>query len=144
MPAEGESVLETELSLTLLFARVFGVFFLVSAISQFATPSLMRDVLEDLRRHPAMLRVVGALTFFLGAFVTATHTHWTDPLAIAVTLVGWYYAIEGALLMALMPIILRSPDYETPNIAALKYAVLLAGALLTYAGFFGRALEGTQ
>ena len=127
--------------LTLALAKALGVYMLAAGLSGLIAPTRWRAILDGLRASDALVYVTGVFTFALGATLVLLHTVWTDPLAIAVTLVGWAAAIEGVVLIAYPePLLKLGASMLRPGIAR-PYAIvaIVIGAVFLFAGLFGRA-----
>ncbi|MEU6248640.1 hypothetical protein [Glycomyces sp. NPDC047010] len=126
------------------FARVIGPY-----VAAFTTLYAIRlpdgiDVLDDLFTQPGLVMLLGTFMFLAGLIVIGLHRNWRGPLAITVSLFGWFVALRGfALIM--------SPDAmqagveatmgnpTTVTVARIGFAAMaVMGLLLTYAGWFSR------
>ena len=118
-------------------AAVTGAYLLLSAAGLLA-PGRAEAVVADLRAHPAVTHVLGAVAFFVGAAVVALHPRFGSPLEALVTLTGIWWALEGAATLVAPGRLLSRPDaarhLRRMNLIALPVgAVLLGGALLVFA-----------
>jgi hypothetical protein len=88
--------------------------------------------------------MLGALMVGGGLVIIGGHRSWRGPLAITVSLFGWFIAIRGFLLVAAPSAIesgvaatLAAPTAMT--LSRIFFGLLaVAGLLLTYAGWFTR------
>ncbi|MGO4648937.1 hypothetical protein AB4305_28890 [Nocardia sp. 2YAB30] len=126
---------------TRAFARVIGpyvaTFTIVYAIR---LPSL--DI--DLFAEPVHVWFVGALMLCGGLVIIGGHRSWRGPLAVTVSLFGWFVALRGFLLIANPEAVESGVDstMQSPTatlMARIFFGVLaVIGLLLTYAGWFTR------
>ncbi|WP_053718787.1 hypothetical protein [Saccharothrix sp. NRRL B-16348] len=127
---------------TRAFARVIGPY-----IASFTTvyairlPDL-RGLIDELFTQPVQVWMLGALMLGGGLVIVGGHRSWRGPLAITVSLFGWFVALRGFLLIA-NPTAIRSGVEATllsPTamvVARVFFGVLaVVGLVLTYAGWF--------
>lgn len=124
------------------FARVIGPY-----VATFTTVYAIRlpgglDVVDDLFAQPALVLLLGALMLGAGLVVIGGHRSWRGPLAVTVSLFGWFVALRGFLLIV-APAAVQSGAQATllsPTGVALARvlfgALAVMGFLLTCAGWF--------
>jgi hypothetical protein len=117
-------------------AAVAGAYLLLSAAGLLAR-GRAEAVVADLRAHPAVAHVLGAVAFLVGAALIALHPRFGSPLEALVTLTGIWWALEGAALLVAPARLLSRPDaaihLRRMNLLALPVGVLLlGGALLVF------------
>ena len=127
---------------TLDLAKAYGVYILVTGLAGLFASDRWKLVMEDYTRSPGLTYLTAAIVFGLGLVLVTLHNLWTDPLAIIVSLIGWIVLIEGVALMALPEALLKFgaaavASRNTTRIWAIF--ALIAGALLLFAAFTGRA-----
>jgi hypothetical protein len=127
--------------LTLTLAKAIGVYMIAAGLSGLLAPARWTAILDALRANAALTYLAGVAAFGLGAAIAIAHTVWTDPLAIAVTLIGWAGVIEGVLLIAWpKPILDLGASLVRPAGARpMAIVALVAGAILLVLGLIGRA-----
>lgn len=128
-------------TLTLALAKAMGVYMIAAGISGFISPDRWRLILDQFRADAALTYISGAFVFALGVAIIMAHNIWTDPLSIAVTLIGWVAAIEGIVLIVMpKPLLDFSASLLRPGSTKIFAAFsLILGAVLLLAGLFGRA-----
>ncbi len=113
------------------FARVLGPFMTIIP----ATVAIRADELGQMSitgffGNPVLVWVLGAMLLFAGLFIIAFHQYWSTVAAVIISLLGWFFAIRGLVL-------LMAPDlYERAMPTA------TGAMLLVRAGFAGLALAG--
>ncbi|PRY41265.1 hypothetical protein [Umezawaea tangerina] len=127
---------------TRAFARVIGPY-----VATFTTVYAIRlpdglDAIGDLFAQPILVLLLGALMLGAGLVVIGLHRSWRGPLAVTVSLFGWFVALRGALLVV-APATVESGVEATmlsPTGVLLARvffgALAVMGLLLTYAGWF--------
>jgi hypothetical protein len=124
------------------FARVLGPY-----IATFTTVLAIRlpelgSLGSDLFTQPTLVWLLGALMLGGGLVIIGGHRHWRGPLAIAVSLFGWFVAIRGFMLIATPSALQAGVDATMLSPAATTAArvffaaLAVMGLLLTYAGWF--------
>ena len=85
---------------TRMFARAFGPFFtIVPAIITVRATSQMPVLLHEFAADPLWQWALGAALLLWGSVIIAFHQYWRSPAAIIVSVVGWFFAIRGVLLL---------------------------------------------
>ena len=122
---------------TLFLARAIGAFLLARSIPSLMTPSHTRRIFEDYAAGAGIGYVAAFVSFAVGVALVAAHNYWSDPLAVAVTLVGWSATLEGLALAAFPAVFhrLRKDRSDSSRIPAIISIVF--GVTLMAAGFIG-------
>ncbi|WP_433711058.1 hypothetical protein ACQP2U_33075 [Nocardia sp. CA-084685] len=126
------------------FARVIGPY-----VATFTTVYAIRlpaleGLINDLFGQPVMVFFLGALMLAGGLVIIGGHRSWRGPLAVTVSLFGWFVAVRGFLLVANPKAIQSGVDdtllSPTATLVARIFFGVMAviGLLLTYAGWFTR------
>lgn len=131
--------METLLPATLCIAIAMGAYITAMGIGLLFDPKRLDGMIGDFDRQPALLVIVGMIAFAIGAGLLAIHHHWTDPLAVIVTLLLWAAMIEGLVIMAFpgLWLAIARPFIGQGRLTAIL--CLLLGIALLIAGFTGRA-----
>ncbi|MCS7475735.1 hypothetical protein ACFFQW_41185 [Umezawaea endophytica] len=127
---------------TRAFARVIGPYVATfTTFYAFRLPDLL-GLLDDLLAQPVLVWLLGALMLGAGLVIIGAHRNWRGPLAVTVSLFGWFVAVRGFLLVV-TPDTIRSAAVSTVlsptglTLARVFFGVLaVIGLLLTYAGWF--------
>ncbi|GAA1299597.1 hypothetical protein [Pseudonocardia xinjiangensis] len=141
-PASVEAQLRTR-----AFARVLGPYIAtVTAVLAIRLPEMM-GLATNLFAEPVLAGMLGALMLGGGLVIIGGHRSWRGPLAMTVSLFGWFVALRGLLLLA-TPTVIRSGVEATalsPTATTLARvffgALAVVGLLLTYAGWFTEPVE---
>ena len=85
--------------------------------------------------------MLGALMLGGGLVIIGGHRNWRGPLAVTVSLFGWFVALRGPLLLAIPAVIRTGVDATMLSPTATAVARICFGALavigltLSYAGW---------
>ncbi|GAB2756410.1 hypothetical protein [Amycolatopsis magusensis] len=129
---------------TRAFARVIGPYIAVfTTVYAIRLPAL-QGLVAELFAEQALMLMLGALMLGGGLVIIGGHRNWRGPLAVTVSLFGWFVALRGFLLIAFPTTIesgveatLLSPTAMV--LARVFFAALaVVGLVLTYAGWFSR------
>ncbi|QFU92673.1 hypothetical protein [Amycolatopsis sp. YIM 10] len=127
---------------TRAFARVIGPYVAVfTTVYTIRLPSL-QGLTNELFADPVPILMLGALMLGAGLVIIGGHRSWRGPLAITISLFGWFVAIRGFMLIAIPDTVSSAVDATMLSPTALLLARLFFGALavmgliLTYAGWF--------
>jgi vacuolar-type H+-ATPase subunit I/STV1 len=125
---------------TRMFARVLGPFFTIVPTTVAMRGSYMRALFTEFQANPMWSWLFGAILLMFGMVIIAFHQYWRSPAAIIVSVVGWFLAIRGVLLLTVP----RAYDaagnalYSSGAIApiwVLFICLASAGLYLTYVGW---------
>jgi hypothetical protein len=129
---------------TRAFARVIGPYVAIfTTIYAIRLPELT-GLTDALFAEPALMLMLGALMLAAGLLIIGVHRSWRGPLAVTVSLFGWFVALRGFLLVATPTTIRTGVDATLQSPATTTAARVFFGALavigllLTYAGWFSR------
>jgi hypothetical protein len=132
---------------TRAFARVLGPYLTVfTTIIAIRLPTLGEQV-GDLFTQPTMVWLLGGLMLGGGLVIIGLHRNWRGPIAVIISLFGWFVALRGFALIAFPSTIESGTDNTLQSPAAtlvfrLFFAALaVVGLTLTYAGWFARWTE---
>ncbi|MCB1265806.1 MAG: hypothetical protein KDB56_14740 [Mycobacterium sp.] len=90
---------QTPQTTTRLLARVLGPFLVLVPVTAAARAPQMQTMLTDFESNPLWPWIVGAFILLLGLIIVALHQVWTDPVAIAVSALGWLLVVRGVVLL---------------------------------------------
>ncbi|AXB47896.1 hypothetical protein [Amycolatopsis albispora] len=126
---------------TRAFARVIGPYVAVfTTIYAIRLPSL-QGLTTELFADPVPVLMLGALMLGAGLVIIGLHRNWRGPLAVTISLFGWFVAIRGFLLIAVPDTLSSAVDATMLSPTGLLVARVFFGCLavmgltLTYAGW---------
>jgi uncharacterized membrane protein HdeD (DUF308 family) len=129
---------------TRMFARVLGPFFAIVLTSVVIRGSLMQTLFTEFKANPTWPWLFGAILLMFGLVIIAFHQYWRSAAAVIVSLLGWFLAIRGVLLLT-VPQAYSAPTsaiYSSGGIAAERLLDiclgLVPGLYLTYAGWIAK------
>lgn len=129
MPAAGVPAEDAAQLRTRAFARVIGPSIATFGIVYAIRLPELTGLVGDLFAQSFQMLMLGALMLAGGLVIIGLHRNWRSPLAVTISLFGWFVAIRGFLLIA------------TPSaIQAGAEATLLSPAATTVARVFFAAL----
>jgi hypothetical protein len=127
---------------TRAFARVIGPYVATFGIVYAIRLPDLSGLVGDLFAQAFNVLILGALMLAAGLLIIGLHRSWRGPVAVTISLFGWFVAIRGFLLIAAPTTIEAGADATllspTATIAArVLFAALAAlGLVLAYAGWF--------
>lgn len=125
---------------TRMFARVLGPFFTIVPTTVAVRGSYMQALFTEFKANAMWPWLYGAILLMFGLLIIAFHQYWRSPAAIIVSVVGWFLAIRGVLLLT-VPLAYDAAGNAvySSGATALIWAVFLclasAGLYLTYVGW---------
>ena len=127
---------------TRAFARVIGPYVAVfTTVYAIRLPSL-QGLTTALFADPVPVLMLGALMLGGGLVIIGGHRSWRGPLAITISLFGWFVAVRGFLLIAVPNTVSSAVDATMLSPTALLLARLffaglaVMGLIVAYAGWF--------
>lgn len=127
---------------TRAFARVLGPYIAVfTTVYAIRLPEL-NGLVTDLFSEPTLILMLGALMLGAGLVIIGGHRSWRGPLAVTVSLFGWFVALRGFLLIAVPTTVQAGVDATmlspsaTTGARVFFAALAVVGLVLTYAGWF--------
>ncbi|WAC90379.1 hypothetical protein [Mycobacterium sp. Aquia_213] len=134
---------------TRMFARAFGPFFLiVPSIVAVRASSQMPVLLHEFSISPIWQWELGAILLMWGSVIIAFHQYWRSVAAVLVSLLGWFLAIRGILVLAI-PDVYDSAgksleENAIPVVRGIFAVIALVGLYLTYVGWIAKPAEQNQ
>ncbi|MCV7427505.1 hypothetical protein [Mycobacterium montefiorense] len=131
---------------TRMFARAFGPFFLiVPSIVAVRATSQMPVLLREFSSDPMWQWELGALLLLWGSVIIAFHQYWRSVAAVLVSLLGWFLAIRGILILAIPDVYDAAgksmEENAIPLVRAIFAGIALVGLYLTYVGWVAKPVE---
>lgn len=127
---------------TRLYARVIGPYVaVITTVLAIRLPELI-GLANDLFAQPVLAWMLGALMLGGGLVIIGGHRSWRGPLAVTVSLFGWFVALRGFLLIATPTVVRSGVDASMLSSTAMTLAriffaaLAVIGLLWTYAGWF--------
>jgi uncharacterized membrane protein len=125
---------------TRMFARTLGPFFTIVPTTVALRGSYMQTLFTEFKANPMWPWLYGAILLMAGLVVISFHQYWRSPAAVIVSLLGWFLAIRGVLLLTV------PQDYEAAGnivyssgvkvvIWVIFGCLALVGLYLTYVGW---------
>ena len=85
---------------TRMFARVLGPFFVIVCVVAVVRASDMPALLSDFGANAMWPWLAGAFVLTGGLIVVGLHQYWRSVAAVIVSVLGWFLALRGLLLLA--------------------------------------------
>lgn len=128
---------------TRMFARAFGpFFFIVPSIIAVRASSQMPVLLREFSNDPMWQWELGALLLMWGSVIIAFHQYWRSVAAVLISLLGWFLAIRGILILAIPDVYDSAGSALEQNAIPLVRVILaglaLVGLYLSYVGWIAK------
>lgn len=125
---------------TRIFARVVGPFLAIVPTTVAIRGSYMRTLFTEFQANPMWPWLFGAILLMFGLVIIALHQCWRSTAGVIVSLLGWFLAIRGVLLLTVPQAYSAAGNaiYSSGAIAAVKVLAIglgVAGVYLTYVGW---------
>jgi hypothetical protein len=121
------------------FARVLGPFMtIVPATVAIRADELGRMSLEGFFGNPVLVWVLGGMLLFAGLFIIAFHQYWSSAAAVIISLLGWFFALRGLVLLVAPSVYERAMPTAMGTMLLVRagfFLIALAGLWLTYVGW---------
>ncbi|HTQ16433.1 hypothetical protein [Mycobacterium sp.] len=125
---------------TRMFARTLGPFFTIVPTTVAVRGSYMQALFTEFKANPMWPWLYGAILLMAGLVIITFHQYWRSPAAVIVSLLGWFLAVRGVLLLTVPQAYDAAGNavYSSGAKAAIwvVFACLaLSGLYLTYVGW---------
>ncbi len=123
---------------TLMFAKAYGIYFLVVGLALLACPSRFRTWYEDILSESRRVLFGGTISLLIGCFIIATHHIIVMDWPVIITLIGYWGVASGAgCLISDKFITLFKPMIKSSDLVYRLSGVawLLLGVFLAFQGF---------
>jgi hypothetical protein len=129
---------------THMFARVLGPYFTIVPATVGVREAYMRTLFTEFKANPMWPWLYGAILLMLGLVIIAFHQYWRSPAAVIVSVVGWFLAIRGVILLV-VPQTYTSIGNAVEGgsggqalVRVVAICLALAGLYLTYVGWIAK------
>ena len=132
---------EAQANATRFCARAAGPFLIILALMIFTRYETLPILLPSLMQDAPLVLITGFWTLIVGLIFFAAHHHFSSPAAILLTILAIMLIVRGALLMIFPEAIITVAAHVTaapPIMLVTTTIALLAGAWLTFAGWFAK------
>ena len=125
---------------TRMFARALGPFFTIVPTTVAVRGSYMHTLFTEFQANPMWPWLFGAILLMSGMVIIAFHQYWRSPAAVIVSVVGWFLALRGVILLTVPQAYDAAGNavYNsgTPTVVWVVFVCLAgAGLYLTYVGW---------
>jgi len=122
---------------TELIAMVAGPYLIATGLGfLISTGFYTRMVADNAAAHPVTLNLSGAVHFVVGMVIVAQHLRFGSLAEGVVSVLGLAAVLKGLALIVVPALTLRSPKSSGATLRVSGVAYLLAGAYLSYVGYF--------
>lgn len=128
----------TRMELTVLLAKIIGIFYLVVGLGLLLNQKMYRHVVEQIHTDTASRFIAGLVGLVMGLLIVLQHNVWELSAAGLVTLIGWIATLKSAFVIVFP----QSFEAASKRLVASKQfwiaplVALLIGVYLIYIGFF--------
>lgn len=112
------------MEISLFFARIFGVYYLVMGVIWLVRPAGLREGFDAWRKNPGTVLLGGIVTLLIGAAIVASHQVYEASWRLVITLLGYAALLKGSLFTGWPHLLTRNYDRWTRGV--LRWVVSLA------------------
>jgi len=102
--------------MTALLAKVFGIYMICGGFGLILNKDRALQVLDEIDENSTLTYLVGAIVLMAGSALVLTHNIWQGWPEIAITLIAWGAAIEGALMLIYPPALYKFARMLVPSV----------------------------
>lgn len=121
------------MNITIFFAKLWGVFFVVFGSLSIITGQLGRTI--EMTEDKAFVISTGYTSFFLGLVTVLLHNVWVWDWPVVITILGWSTMIKGISKIGWPNIIHKQAQHFAKNQWISAAFLVLLGAWLLWMGF---------
>lgn len=85
--------------MSVMFAKVFGLYFLAVAALALLRPYRMKNLYDRVSKDENFIFLGALIALLLGAFVISVHNLWVWKWPLLITIIGWWGLIKGYMLI---------------------------------------------
>jgi hypothetical protein len=120
---------------------VLGPFLAIVTATVIYRMPQMGQILTDFFSNSSVVWITGAILLLFGVIIIAFHQYWTSPAAVLVSLLGWFLALRGAVLIVVPNLMLSGGEAAMQHapLVQLGFGIMtLIGLYLTYVGWIAK------
>ncbi len=121
------------MELTLFFAKLWGIFFLVFGVLSIITRQLGRTI--EMTEDKAFVISTGYTSFLMGLVTVLLHNVWVWDWPVVITIVAWSTTIKGITKIGFPERIHKQAQRFKKNQWLSAAALIVLGAWLLWMGF---------
>ncbi len=123
---------------TLILARILGLYLLAVGLSLILNPALYKRVYSEVVADRTFLFLGALLALIVGATVVSIHNYWVLAWPVIITVLGWWSLVKGFALLSFPDFVKYFAFLENKSdlfyrIVGLVYGAV--GAFLLYQGW---------
>lgn len=84
--------------MSLVLAKIFGIYFLAIGLAFIVNPDRFKKMYQQIAKDENFLLMAGMLALLIGAVVVTLHNRWVLEWPVIITVLGWWSLIKGLAL----------------------------------------------
>ena len=120
-------------------ARVFGIFYLVAAVSIMVNRQFYQKFMEDYCKNTALVFFTGMFALIIGIVIVLLYNVWVADWTVIITIIGWTALIKGIWIIVFpnsVPKFMQAYQKNAGLLGIHAIGALIFGIVLTFFGFF--------
>ncbi|MBN1354084.1 MAG: hypothetical protein JW994_05415 [Candidatus Omnitrophica bacterium] len=129
---------------SIFIARIFGLCYLVIGTAFAFNRKTFRRIMDDFCKNAALVFLSGMFALVIGIVIILKHNIWTTDWTVIITVIGWCGLVKGIWIITFPETVPRFMQayQKNENLSLIhSVAALALGVILTYFGFFCRAID---
>jgi uncharacterized protein YjeT (DUF2065 family) len=121
----------------MFYAQVLGLWLLLISLATLVHQPRFKKIASDTLNNPEMMTFAGVVALGIGLLIVVTHNIWVYAWPVLVTLVGWFFIIQGIMRIfwpeafaKMMRDLMAKSGYTI-----MTWAWFIIGLYLTWIGF---------
>lgn len=123
--------------MSMFYAQVLGLWLLLISLATLVHQPRFKKIASDTLNNPEMMTFAGVVALGIGLLIVVTHNIWVYAWPVLVTLVGWFFIIQGIMRIfwpeafaKMMRDLMAKSGYTI-----MTWAWFIIGLYLTWIGF---------
>ena len=123
--------------LSIFFAFVIGSYLALTSLSMLVNQQRFRKIMHEFLADQPLLLLSGSYKILFGLVVVTTHNMWVSDWTVLITLVGWFFLLEGIARTFVSDRYVKTCKelYTKSGYTLTTWFWLLIGLYLVWAGF---------
>lgn len=127
-----------EMELSILIARMLGVFYVVIGLGILLNGKFYRNIIDYYINSPGAIYLGGVIALVVGFLIVSYHNIWDGSWRVIISIIGWIALVKGISLLTFPAALMKlaKPLFLTKRSTVITGIIVLGlGLVFVYFGF---------